>query len=95
MLTPDEQLAILQQLTYSDSRKVKESRRGKKFFISKQLFLQVFYGKTNKIKREVIDDFFTKVKATGTEAKMRTIFALNHQNMSDVKLRPISPKLRP
>lgn len=93
MLTKEEQLAVLQQLTYQDSRKTKESRRGKKFVITKALFLQAFYGKTNTLKRELIQDFFLKVKTMTDQVKMQNMQKLNNNSMSQVKIAPINPNL--
>lgn len=95
MITKDEQLAVLQQLTYKDSRKVKEARRGKDFVISKALFLQSFYGKNNKIKRQLIEDFFSKVKSMTDQNKLMAMVQMgkNGNRMSDVKIAPISPRL--
>ena len=93
MLTKNEQLAVLQQLTYSDSRKVKEGRRGKKYVISKALFLQAFYGKTNPLKRELIDDFFSKIKETSEIKKINLMMKKPNNSLDQIKLRPISPRL--
>lgn len=93
-ITRDEQLSILQQLTYRDSRKVKEGRRGKRYVISKALFLQSFYGKTNKLKRQLVEDFFTKVKIMTNETKKNELIALGNskKSTSEVKIAPISKR---
>lgn len=93
-ISRDEQLAILQQLTYRDSRKIKEGRRGKKYVISKALFLQAFYGKTNKLKRQIVDDFFSKVKIMTEQTKMQDLISLGNSKKStkEVKIAPISPR---
>lgn len=94
MLTKDEQLVVLQKLKYADERTLKESRRNKDYSISKALFLQAFYGKSNKIKRQLIDDFFSKVKESGERQKIKDMFDLKNKNkMSSVKIHPISPIL--
>jgi hypothetical protein len=91
MLSREEKIAVLQQLTYSDSRKVKESRRGKKFVITKALFLQSFLGKNVQVKNKILTDFL-KIKDTAIANKMPNI-ADQEKTMQDVKFNPISPNL--
>lgn len=76
MLSKNEKDAILEQFTYEDSRKVKESRRGKIYSISKVLFKKAYFGNSPTERKTLITDFFTKVGDNSVKTRMENMLKM-------------------